>query len=111
MGVLKHDWLASEGKYPAFTHAGNHSLTVAEIIANDVFIMTSAGAYTLPAASTAMSGQEIIVQAHAATTVVVAAGFGGAGGSYDTATLIDGEFGMFLCDGTHWFSLNVTAPA
>ena len=116
MGVLKHDWLASEQNYPALSKSDTYTITVEDVLQNDVFVQTgTTKVFTLPPAAKSMTGQVVTVCALTAGTVTtkvfVLAGFGGAGASYDTVSMIGGQFAQFLCDGTYWYSLNATVPA
>lgn len=74
---------------------------------------SSAIALTLPAASIAYKGCRVMIACGgaAAVTVVVTAGFGGAGASGDTATLAQGDFCECFCNGSSWFVNNVTTAA
>ncbi len=74
---------------------------------------SSAIALTLPAASTDLTGSDVLIAqgGAAAVTVVVTAGFGGGGAGGDTATLAQGLMCRCYCDGTNWYVMNVTDVA
>ena len=65
----------------------------------------TAFATTLPAASSLYKGCLCYIanKGAGASTVTVAAGFGGAGGTYDTLTLAQGDMYIVACDGSYWY--------
>ena len=116
MGVLNHDWLEEQQDALVLPKTVTATLTNLEIIEANVIVAghaSTAVTLTLPAASYAMAGQDTIIANNAAQTLTVnvAAGFGGAGDSYDTITMIRGEYAKFLCSGTYWYALAALAPA
>lgn len=70
-------------------------------------------ALTVPAASAALKGYQAIIAdgGAAAVTVVVSAGYGGAGSGTDTVTLAQGDAVSIYCDGTSWYSISHTTGA
>lgn len=86
--------------------AANTSLTVAQCLENGSIVINGAYAATLPAADAGLDGCLLLLAAQGAATVVVAAGFGGAGSGSDTCTLADGEFLLVWCDGSAWYALH-----
>ena len=64
--------------------------------------------FTLPPGDAANKGaiNLIVNQAAAVVKVYEASGFGGAGASYDTFTLAQGEFAIVMSNGTYWYELH-----
>jgi hypothetical protein len=69
-------------------------------------------ALTVPAASDRYKGYHFYIACGgaAATTVVVSAGYGGAGSGTDTVTLAQGDMCELLCDGDSWYAISHTTP-
>jgi len=69
--------------------------------------------FTLPAASTLYKGclSYIVNKGAAAAKIYVAAGFGGAGGSYDTVTLAQGDGYIVCSDGSYWYDIGFATAA
>ena len=90
------------------------SVTFKQLQQNKVITANSSSsvALTLPVASAAMEGMTrlILDRGSGALTVVVAAGYGGAGSGNDTATLAQGEGVVVHCDGTNWYAISHTTP-
>ncbi len=86
--------------------AGAQTLTDAggETICQPIVILANTGALTVDAAAAANLGADVIVCCDgSAATVIVSAGFGGAGGSFDIITLAQGEACHIISDGAAWF--------
>ena len=88
----------------SLTKSTSYSLTESDIMRSGyLFIkLTSACTLTLPAASTNLKGVSVYVTTSDQGNVYVAAGFGGGGGSYDTAQIGRYETAEFWCDGSYW---------
>ena len=86
------------------------TITIKEIIEFGTFVINNASAIaiTLPAASKAISGCErrFVNYGAGASTIVVTAGFGGAGSGADTLTTAQGDLVILYCDGTNWYKLH-----
>jgi len=93
----------------------NTTLTTKQCNDNRLIRLSSAGgiAVTLPAGSAANEGRLVrFVNAGAgACTVVVTAGYGGAGSGSDTITLAQGEMSEVLCENSTWYANHHTAAA
>lgn len=85
--------------------AVNTSLSDAQCWNGLIIVTADAKAMTLPAASAALNGCHLVIQGYTATTVVVSAGFGGAGASFDTQTIASHTAGYYYCDGTNWYAI------
>ncbi|MCK5139003.1 MAG: hypothetical protein KAQ85_04100 [Thermodesulfovibrionia bacterium] len=87
------------------------------ILQNDIlrigqFFKVDGHKLTLPAASSQLRGTSVYVfGSDAASKVVVAAGFGGGGASYDTVTVGAYNTVEFWCDGSYWYALSQSVGA
>ena len=95
--------LQSMASYSRLTKAAAATLTSKEVMAYRYVDVTAAVAITLPAASDGNKGAIVTIAAAEAVTVVVTAGFGGAGSGKDTLTLENGEAVTVHSDGSYWF--------
>jgi hypothetical protein len=71
------------------------------------YLCSGATILTLPVAASKYKGVSIFVTGdNASSKVLVAAGFGGGGASYDTVTVGAYNTVEFWCDGTYWYALS-----
>jgi len=92
-----------------YTTTGNVSLDNGQIKRYTMALINGAHKITLPAAAAANAGQWLLVASNnAGGSLYVAAGFSGAGASYATITLTQGEACFAWSDGTNWYA---TTPA
>ena len=96
-----------------WTTVATATTLTAEETANGFVVVSGNVAATLPVASEAMKGNTCLIAASHASgcTIVVAAGFGGAGSGTDTLTLAQGQMALVGCDGDYWYALHVAAAA
>jgi len=98
------------------TKTATATLTVREVLNFPVIIVNTASAdveLTLPAASAALKNvcRRICAYGANGVSVLVAAGFGAGGESYDYATIGCGGFMDVFCDGTRWYAGGEVAAA
>ena len=95
------------------TKSDTATLTASELLRTGQFVKI-VGAYTvtLPAASGSLKGVSVYITGdNASSAVLVVAGFGGGGGSYDTVTVGAYNTVEFWCDGTYWYALSSSVAA
>jgi len=92
--------------------AGAQSITNAQAMSFCRVDLANTCVLTLPAAAAGNAGADVILSTSGASaTVVCAAGFAGAGSSYDTLTPTLGNACHVYSDGTNWHCIHFTTPA
>ena len=92
--------------------AGAQSITSAQAMSHCRVDLANTCVLTLPAAAAGNAGADVILSGSGASaTVICAAGFAGAGGSYDTMTVLIGNACHVYSDGTNWHVIHSTAAA
>lgn len=106
----RQKYFIAEGRGDSYTIAGHTTMTANDINVTGRSFIKINGAYnlTLPAAEGSLKGVKVLVHecAIANGKVIVAAGFGNGGGSYDTVTVPAFCAVEFWCDGTYWYALS-----
>jgi len=87
------------------------SMTAAESINTDVVELAGQALTLLPACAGLVGVMLIVIDNTGSGTVICAAGYGAAGGSYDTVTMTDGDMAFFYCNGTYWDKLSYAVSA
>jgi len=94
--------------------SANYTLTEDNILqdGNQFIKMSSTGTLTLTPATVDLDGIVIRVFTSSGTNaIVVAAGYGGGGASYDTVTPGAYETVDFWCDGSYWYAMSPNVAA
>ncbi len=92
--------------------AATLTLTAKQILGNKAIVTNESEntVITIPPAAEIYNGVARIVSNKAAYTakLYVAAGYGGAGASYDTITLAQRDAAIIFCDGLFWYAVHHT---